>query len=165
VTVGAGALIAVSLHPAGRDFFQSFRVARVNRVMLGMVLIAAVPMLAYASTNIGLQGSAADEHAAAGHYGFMAAFSLTVIGVGLLASLRADGWRLTAWVAGLLPALLGVTSLAYPVTSSLSVSWALAAIAWGAGFVSASEYGRNKARRSGRVHRGRSATVAGPGDS
>ncbi|HKX76471.1 MAG TPA: hypothetical protein VJR05_13890 [Acidimicrobiia bacterium] len=148
VTVGAAAFIALSLHPGGRDFFESFRVARVNRVMLGIVVIAAVPLLVYASTNVGLQGSVADDHAAAGHYGFMAAFSVTVIGVGLLASLRADGWRLTAWVAGLLPALLGVTSLAYPLTSSLSLLWALAAIAWGAGFVSVAEYSR---KRSGAI--------------
>lgn len=71
-----------------------------------------------------------------GHYAFMAAFSYTVIGVGLLASLRPVGWRLSAWVAGLLPAVLGVTSLLYPdATSSLDARWALAAIAWAVAFV------------------------------
>lgn len=73
----------------------------------------------------------------------MAAFSLTIIGVGLLASLRPDGWRLTAWVGGLLPALLGLVSLIYPATSSLSLPWALAAIAWGAGFVVTAERSRH----------------------
>jgi len=63
--------------------------------------------------------------------------------VGLLASLRPDGWRLTAWVAGLLPALLGSVSLIYPVTSSLSLPWALAAVAWGAGFVVMAERSRH----------------------
>ena len=140
VMVGAATLIAVSLHPAGREFFRSFRVSRVNSVMLALIIIAAVPLLVYASTNIGLQGTVADDHAAAGHYGFMAAFSITVIGVGLLASLRPDGWRVTAWVTGLLPALLGVTSLLYPnVVSSLGPFWAVAAIVWGIGFVAAAE--------------------------
>ncbi|MBA3344700.1 MAG: hypothetical protein H0T44_05275 [Gemmatimonadales bacterium] len=70
----------------------------------------------------------------------MAAFGFTVIGVGLLASLRPDGWRLTAWVAGLLPALLGLASLAFPyATSSLGPVWALTAVAWGGGFVAAAE--------------------------
>lgn len=147
VTVGAAALIAMSLHPAGRDFFRSFSVSRVNSVMLALVIIAAVPLLVYASTNIGLQGTVTDDHAAAGHYGFMAAFSLTVIGVGLLASLRPDGWRLTAWVGGLLPALLGLTSLIYPdSTSSLGTIWALAAIVWGALFVAAAELTKNTQR-------------------
>ena len=143
VTVMAPALIAMSLHPAGRDFFRSFRVSRVNWVMLALVVVAAVPLLVSASTNVGLQGSVTDDHAAAGHYGFMAAFSFTVIGVGLLASLRPDGWRLTAWVAGLLPTLLGLASLVYPISSSLSLPWAFAAIAWGVGFVAAAERNRD----------------------
>jgi hypothetical protein len=96
--------------------------------------------LGYASTNIGLQGTVTDDHAAAGHYGFMAAFSFTVIRVAVLASLRPSGWRLTAWIAGLLPALLGLTSLVYPdVTSSVGPFWAVAAIVWGIGFVAAAE--------------------------
>jgi putative effector of murein hydrolase LrgA (UPF0299 family) len=142
VIVGAAALIALGLHPAGRDFFGSFRVSRANRVMVVLVVVAAVPLLLFAATNIGLQGSVVDDHAAAGHYGFMAAFSFTVIGVGFLGSLRPDGWRLTAWVAGLLPALLGLVSLIYPVSSSLSLPWGLAAIAWGVGFVVTAERAR-----------------------
>jgi hypothetical protein len=143
VTVGAAALIALGLHPAGRHFFSSFRVSRANRMMAALVAVAAVPLLLFAATNLRLQVSIADDHAAAGHYGFMAAFSITIIGVGLLASLRPDGWRLTAWVAGLLPALLGLVSLIYPVTSSLSLPWAPAAIAWGTGFVVTAERRRH----------------------
>jgi hypothetical protein len=142
---GGLTLSATMFHPTGRDLFSSFSVSRVNRVMLALVIIAAVPLLAFASTNVGLQktGTGGTEHFDLGHYGFMAAFSFTVIGVGLLASLRPDGWRLTAWVAGLLPALLGFASLVYPdVDSSLSLVWALAAIAWGVGFVAAAEIAR-----------------------
>lgn len=147
VTVSAGALIATGLHPAGRDFFRSFSVSRASGVMLLLVLTAAVPLLAHAGANIGLQGAMADDHAAMGHYGFMAAFGFTVVGLGLLASLRPAGWRLTSWVAGLLPALLGVISLVYPQTSSsLSPVWALAAIAWGAGFAAAAELARDMER-------------------
>jgi hypothetical protein len=112
-------------------------------VLLALIIIAAVPLLAFASTNIGLQRTVTDDHAALGHYGFMAAFSFTVIGVGLLASLRPDGWRLTAWVCGLLPALLGLASLVYPdVASSIGLVWSLAAMAWGVGFVAAAELTR-----------------------
>ena len=143
VTVGAAALIALGLHPAGRDFFSSFRASLANRMMVALVVLAVVPLLLFAATNLRLQVSVVDDHASAGHYGFMAAFGLTIIGMGLLASLRPDGWRLTAWVAGLLPALLGLVSLIYPVTSSLSPSWALATIAWGAGFVVTAERSRH----------------------
>jgi peptidoglycan/LPS O-acetylase OafA/YrhL len=146
VTVGAAALIALGLHPAGHDFFGSFRVARANRVMVALVVVTAVPLLLLAASNIELQVAVADDHAAAGHYGFMAAFGLTVGGVGLLASLRPDGWRLTAWVAGLLPALLGFVSLVYPISSSLTLPWALAAIAWGVAFVVTAERVRHGER-------------------
>lgn len=131
-------VVAALVHPAGRAFFRSFSAPRVNRVMLALVGVAAVLLLALASTNIRLQETVLDEHAGTGHYGFMAAFGFTVIAVGVLASLRPLGWRLTAWVAGLLPALLGVTSVLYPdAVSSLDPFWAVAAIAWGFGFVAA----------------------------
>jgi hypothetical protein len=145
--VAAVAGIAALLHPAGRGFFRSFSVSRVNWIMLALVGIAAGPLLAFASTNIRLQGSVLDDHANLGHYGFMAAFSFTVIGVGVLASLRPDGWRLTAWVTGLLPALLGVWSVIFPdASSSFSLGWAFAAIVWGAAFVAVAELTRHAER-------------------
>jgi hypothetical protein len=137
---GVLTLLATLLHLTGRDLFRSFSISRLNRVMLALVVVAAVPLLAFASTNIGLQRTVSSDHAALGHYGFMAAFSFTVIGVGLLASLRPDGWWLSAWVAGLLPVLLGLASLVFPgVDSSLGLVWALAAIAWGLVFVVVAE--------------------------
>jgi len=142
--LGALTLTATILHPARRDFLRSFSGSRVNRVILALVIIAAVPLLAFASRNIGLQRTVTNDHAALGHYGFMAAFSFTVIGIGVLASLRLDGWRLTAWVAGVLPVLLGLASLVYPNNdSSLALVWALAAIAWGVGFIVAAELTRH----------------------
>jgi hypothetical protein len=144
--LAAFTLLAAILHPTRRDFFRSFSVSRVSWVLLALVIMAAVPLLAFASTNIELQRTLTDDHAALGHYGFMAAFSFTVIGVGLLASLRPDGWRLTAWVGGLLPALLGLASVVYPdVASSLGLGWRLAAIAWGVGFVALAELTRTRA--------------------
>jgi hypothetical protein len=134
--IAALTIITALLHPTGRAFFRSFRVSRVNWLMLVLLIIAALPLLAFASTNIRLQATIPDDHAGMGHYGFMAAFAFTVIATGVLASLRPDGWRLTAWVAGLLPVLFGVTSLMYPsAASSLGEIWALAAIAWGVMFV------------------------------
>ena len=143
ITVMAGALVAAGLHPAGRDFFASFDRRRASRAMLLLVLVAALPLLAFASDNIRLQGTIPDDHALMGHYGFMAALGLAALGLGVLAALRPDGWRLTAWVAGLLPVLLGAASLIYPdASSSLNPAWALAAITWGTAFVAAAERSR-----------------------
>lgn len=136
--VMTGALLATALHPAGGDFFRSFGRHRISWAMLGLVAVAAVALLPFAWASIGLQSSVPDDHAAAGHYGFMAAFALSTVGLGVLASLRSDGWRLTAWCAGLLPALVGATSLAYQnAASSLELPWAIAAISWGLLFVAA----------------------------
>ncbi len=144
---GALTLLATILHPTWRALLSSFSVSQVNRAMLALVIIAAIPLLAFASTSIGLQRTVTNDHAAMGHYGYMAAFSFTVIGVGVLASLRPGGWRLTAWIAGLLPALLGLVSLLYPdINSSLGLAWALAAIAWGVLFVAAAELTGDESR-------------------
>lgn len=127
--------IVALLHPAGRDFFGSFRLRRLDRRMLALVVVAAVPLLLFAATNIRLQATVSDDHANMGHYGFMAALAFTTIGVGLLAALRPHGWRLAAWTTGLLPVLLAVSSLIYPISSALTLPWALAAIAWGTAFI------------------------------
>lgn len=132
----AVAAVVLLLHPSGRGFTRSFRAARISWPMLGLVGVAAVPLLGFASTNITQQRTVIDVHALMGHFGFMAALSYTVIAVGVLASLRPVGWRLTAWVAGLLPALLGITSLLYPdAVSSLDTAWSLAAVVWGLAFI------------------------------
>ena len=139
----AVAVVAALVHPAGRSFFRSFRLASTSWPMVILVAVAAVPLLTSASTNVRLQRTVSDAHSGMGHYGFMAALSYTVIGVGLLASLRPLGWRLTAWVAGLLPIALGLTSLLSPdATSSLSTGWALAATAWGVAFIATSRLRR-----------------------
>lgn len=149
IVAGTSTVVATLLHPAGRELFASFRNAGVNRLMLALVFVAAVPLLALAITNIGLQRTPTNDHAALGHYGFMAGFSFAVIGVGLLASMRPAGWRLAAWIAGLLPALLGFASVVFPdVESSLSLAWSLGAIAWGVTFLAVAEFVRVRGPRA-----------------
>lgn len=135
--VGASTVLATMLHPSG-DPLRSFSAARVDRLMLVLVGVVAVPLLALAWTNIGLQRAGPTEHGNLGHYGYMAAFSFTVIAAGVLSSLRPDGWRLTALVAGALPTLLGVASLVLPdVEGTFGAAGGLAAIVWGLVFAAA----------------------------
>jgi hypothetical protein len=149
LAVGAATVLAAMFHPAG-DPLRAFSVARLDRAMLAMVGAAAVPLLAFAWTNIGFQRAGPTEHALLGHYGYMAALSFTVIGVGLLTSVRPVGWPLTAWVAGLLPAFLGLASLMFPDNEGrLGLPWALAAIAWGIAFVAVAERRRAGGPRGG----------------
>lgn len=140
LTVAAGVLMATALHPAGGNLLRAFRAPRVSWPLLALTVAAAVPLALLAAANVGLQSSAGDEHAAAGHYGFMAAFAFTVVAIGMLAALRPVGWRLPAWIAGLMSVLLGGASLIYPdASSSLAPLWALAAIGWGAGYLVSAE--------------------------
>jgi hypothetical protein len=142
--LGASTVLATMFHPAG-DPVRSFALSRVNRGMLVLVVVATGPLLAFAWTNILLQRAGPSDHALLGHYGYMAALSFTVIGAGLLAAARPDGWRLAGWVAGILPSALAVASLAYPdVDGSIGALWAAAAIAWGLLYIGVVERGRRK---------------------
>jgi hypothetical protein len=162
--IAAVTAVTALLHPAGRHFFRSFRVSRINWVTVAMVAVAAVPLVSFASTNIRLQGAVRDDHYFQGHYAFMAAFSFTVVGVGLLASLRPEGWRLPAWVAGILSALVGTSALLYPdAASSLDAGWAVAAVAWGAVFVAAAERTKDaEGTAFGSLRRGKVVVPAEP---
>jgi hypothetical protein len=79
VAVGAPTIVATMLHP---HLFRSVGTARPSRPMIVVAAIAAVPLLAYALSNIGLQRSGPGDHAALGHYGYMAAFAFTIFGAG-----------------------------------------------------------------------------------
>ena len=132
--VGASAVVAMMFHPIG-DPLRAFRGSRPDPVLMALVGAAALPLVAYAWTNIGLQRAGPSEHAIMGHYGFMAALCFTVILTALLASARPDGSQLIAWVAAALAVALGLVSLAYPAAdSSLQTPWAAAAIVWGIAF-------------------------------
>jgi hypothetical protein len=112
-------------------------------------------LLALAWTSVGMQRTLTNDHAQLGHYGFIAAFALMVIGIGLVTSVQPEGWRLTAWVAGLLPALLGLVSLVFPaVDSRLAPGWALAAIMWGMCFIAAAELHRRASARTSAIAQG-----------
>lgn len=143
VAVGAPTIVATLLHA---DLFRSGR-PRLSRPMIALVAVAAVPLLALALSNIGLQRSAPGDHAALGHYGYLAAFALTIVGIGVVSSLRLAGWRLSVWIAGLLAVALGVASLALPdVEGALGTVWAVSAMAWGAGYIAVAEIVRHQDR-------------------
>ncbi|HEY4497597.1 MAG TPA: hypothetical protein VJC20_02480 [Candidatus Paceibacterota bacterium] len=193
ITFGGLTIIATFLHPAGRGLFSWLRTPRVNKTLLVLVIVAAVPLLFFAVENINLQrdgamspsenggvfnffghtipqhgednpsefsdssvGSAiADtqeeeakhdmEHITVGHYRSMAAYSLIIILIGILASFRPGGWRFAMWVAGLLAIILGLASVVLPsAESSLGLVWGLVAIVWGIAFIAVGEFDRRK---------------------
>ncbi|MFB6187803.1 MAG: hypothetical protein ABEI86_13180, partial [Halobacteriaceae archaeon] len=148
-------LIATLLHPAGRDLVLSITNTEINQAMLVLVILAAIPLLAFTYTQVGLQTGAIEmgthghhsdaakspekihqEHIDFGHFALMAALGLTIVGTGLLASLQQPGWLITAWLTGITVIYYGVASIAFPeAASTVNVIWSIGAIVWGLAFI------------------------------
>lgn len=67
IIFGGLTLLATIFHPAGLGLFTWVRGAKLNRVLLILVIIAAVPLLALAYTNIDLQTAAGGGAGLFGH--------------------------------------------------------------------------------------------------
>jgi hypothetical protein len=62
IIFGGLTLIATIFHPTGRGLFNWVRTAKVNKALLALVIIAAVPLLFFAVTNINLQRAGTNMH-------------------------------------------------------------------------------------------------------
>jgi hypothetical protein len=131
VTVLIAAVLLV-LHPA-RPLL--FRMGRTAPLPLILAALAVVPAIGFALENASLQrnGMPMDPHVEMHHWTGMAAFSLTLVMVAVVAGLGGPNRRAVAMVGGLSAAAFGVVSLVfagYPGASD--TFWAIACLAWGA---------------------------------
>lgn len=160
--VGVPILLATLLHPGGLDLLDELTDGRPNRLLLGLVVVAAIPLLAFAAHQVGLQTGAiepAHAHAAGGHdaevhqqhvkfhhFMFVTQWVVGVVGLGLLASLEPSGWRLAAWLAGAMVAVFALAGLLAPAAASNpGLLWNLGALAWAVVFIGAAEMERGLA--------------------
>lgn len=133
--------IALVAHPAGRAVLR--RGASFSPTLLALVVVAAVPLLAFAANQYALSGNAADPHAADGHYVMMAALAVAPLAYGFVAALGFAGWRLAAWLAALPMAYYGLMAVSFlDQTGSVGTMWGAAAIVWAVAFVAVAEYSR-----------------------
>jgi hypothetical protein len=125
-------VVLLLLHPARSD---GFRMARpVDGKLTTMALVAAVPLWAYAFNEISrhLNAPTGDPHADLAHYAGTAAVAIAIPLVGLVASFRTPGSRLSLWCAGLGAITLGTAGIVFPdQASSIGIVWGAAAVAWG----------------------------------
>lgn len=139
-------LVVVALHPARRSLLRLDRVENIDSRVIGLLVVGAVPLLAYAADQLVLQYSVADEHAELVHYGGMAVLAVLILVLGLLAAVRRRDWRFAAWGAGVLAVYLGASSVAFPgYAGSVGQMWGGLAVVWGVVFVGAVEYSRRSA--------------------
>jgi len=124
-----GGILSV-LHPSRG---QLLRPGRVNRALLVAAALAATPVVGYAIGQFRLQINRADPiHSSSGHYAVMAAGTISLLLMVVVAALGARGFRVPAWVAGIGAVLLGALSIVGPAdSSSLGIGAGAAAIGGG----------------------------------
>ncbi|MCL9813389.1 hypothetical protein [Natranaeroarchaeum aerophilus] len=133
--------IALVAHPAGRRLFR--RGDSYSPALLGLVALAAVPLLAFISTQLGASTGTLDSHGIMGHHVMMAGLAVAPLAYGAFAALGFDGWRLASWLAALPMGYYGLMSISFPAqSSSAGVLWGSAAIIWALAFVITAEYSR-----------------------
>lgn len=154
IIVAAAAAILLALHPDRTGVLHP--AARPSPVLGALAVVGSVPLIWYAVITAGLQrnGLPADPHVEQGHWVTMSAMAFGLVLVGLLASARIRGWRLTAWCSGVGIAVFGLASIVFrelpgttvPYAGSEGVFWGIVALIGGLLFVTAAEW---EARRAG----------------
>lgn len=134
--------VAGALHPSRSELLTlgGFDRDCVDPVLLGLVVLAVVPVVLYALGQANFQLVLADEHAELGHYATMTYASLSIVALAGLAALRNRGRRMAAYGAGILAAMLGIASEFQPTMSGLDTTWAALAILWALALVGAYEW-------------------------
>lgn len=133
------------LRPRGQGVIPA---EKPSAILLALVVAAAVPLVAYALGQAGLQRTDdLSEHAQFYHWVETSFYAVAVLLLGLLVALRPGRYRLSAWSAALALAVLGGASLALGgYASALDAPWAWAALAGSVVFVSVSEREGRRAR-------------------
>lgn len=151
----------VALHPARRQLLLPPLAPSGWMIVVGLTAVPA--LLAMAFDELDLASRQVGGHVE--HWGAMAAFAFTVIGLIVIAALRPPGGRVSAWSAGGAMAIYAATSVAYPDDASSAVlrtePWIVLSLAWSALFVAVAERSRTDRRvpETDRPPRGRAAAV------
>jgi hypothetical protein len=146
VAVGVGILLV--LHPARAEFLQ--RGATLSRPLLAVAVIGVIPSVAYALE----MGAQAQDLVGPPHHvqrlSTMAAMAIGIVLVGLLASLRTQGWRIPAWSAGIAAIAFGLASVVYPDhPAAAGLGWGAVALAAGVLYIGVAEWEARRSARSG----------------
>lgn len=127
-------IVLAALHPAVGAFRP--RWTDLDRRLVVLAVVAAIPLLVYAALQLNLHLTLADEHVAFDHYVLMAAGAITIGVSALIASAKPAGWRALAYGAVGLLGIVAIASIAFPdpaqgvnfglIGGLVAVIWALA---------------------------------------
>ena len=119
---------------------------RPSPMMLVLVAAAAVPISAYALTQAGLQRVDGSVHADFYHWVETSFTASAIPLVGLLAALRPERFRMSAWLAGISATILGAGSLLLQShASAFDTPWAWTALGGGLLYIAIAEWERTRA--------------------
>ena len=138
--------VLLFLHPARADVFRTAR--PVDRKLMTLSLAAAIPLWAYAFNEISrhLNAPPGDPHAELAHYAGTAAAAIAIPLVGLVASFRTPGSRLSLWCTGLAAVAFGTAGLVFPDhSSSIGTLWGATAVVWGVTFSAVGKFAAESA--------------------
>lgn len=129
------AVVIAFLHPARAEFVSRARVAPFSPRLAGLTAIAIVPLVAFAVQQFGLQLALTDDHAALGHWGNMAAFAVSIVLLGFLASLKPNGWLFPAITVVVFTIDHGLASIVFEAPSGVGPVWGGLELLWGLAFI------------------------------
>jgi hypothetical protein len=136
-----------ALRPSGE---RPIAPGRFSPLLLVLVLVAAVPLVAYALSQAELSRlDRSSEHAEFFHWVETSFLGFAVLLLGVLAAMNPAAYRLAVWCGGLALAVVGAASLllqSYP--SAMEAAWAWAALVGGLAFIAAGEWERRRLARS-----------------
>ncbi|SCF19654.1 hypothetical protein GA0074695_4238 [Micromonospora viridifaciens] len=146
VSFGVLLLALALLHPDRRSLLHTGP-AGMSPILLPLALIAAAPLTVYATRMLDLHASTGEGDA---FYLGIAVAAFAVPLVGIVAGLRAPGYRLPLWAAGLTLMIVCLASLIESDGSAAMPVWAATAgLLGGALFVAAGEWERRRAAATG----------------
>lgn len=132
-------IVIAALHPRRGELGD---LAPRSRVMLAMVVVAAIPLAIYAVGQFGdaLAAAPTDPHVAEeNHFESMGVMALALVATGYLAAGLRAGWRIPLYMAGIGAMLFGLASLMFTDAGSLGGVWGTVALLGGAAFIAVGE--------------------------
>jgi len=141
----AALALLVVLHPVRGEFFKpgtglAASLAAISVLGAIPVAIYAVNMLVQARQFVG-----PPHHA--DRLAEMAATAIAIVLVGMLASLRTRGWRISAWSAGAATIVVGLASIVFPdAPGAVGRFWGTLAVGAGVLFVGLAEFAQRPQR-------------------
>jgi hypothetical protein len=131
VTLVLGLLIGVGALLSPARSLPTRRTAPVSRPLVGLALVAAVPLVPYALDAAAAQRKGGSLNAELAGYTGATVWALALLGVVAVAAMRARGWQLPALSAATAAAVMGVAGVLWPaIPSSLGTLGGLVALAW-----------------------------------